>query len=73
LYLIFKFGKIRLLWGEGPLLLSLNMIAEESPDSSKEGTERKLRLDSVQTLYPHAEFGTSLETTRLESNRDEWK
>lgn len=47
------------------------MKIEESPDSSKEGTERKLRLDSVQTLYRHVEFETNLGLTRFESNRDE--
>ena len=61
-----------MLWGEGPLVPIITS-GQESPDSSKEGTERKLRLDSVQALYPHVEPGTSLETTRLESNRDEWK
>lgn len=50
------------------------MNVEESPDSSKAGTERKLRLviASVQTLT-HIGSETSLELTRLESNRDEWE
>jgi len=49
------------------------MIGEESPDSGKEGTERKLRENGVQAFYRHAELETGLELTRLESNRDESK
>lgn len=39
------------------------------------GMGRKLQSESasVSILYPHAELRTSLELTRLESNRDEWE
>ena len=51
------------------------MNVEESPDSNRDGMERKLRLAiaGFQTLYPYVEFETGFELTKLESNRDERK
>jgi len=55
---------------EGPLVA----LGDRKVQTGVEpGMERKLRLAiaSVQSLYSHVDFGTSLELTRLESNRDE--
>ena len=69
------FDKIRLLWEEDPLPLTMYGEGRKVQTGVKTGMERKLRLviAGVLALYPHAALETGSELTELESNRDEWE
>ena len=47
---------------------------QESPDSKEQGGRCKpaLVIASVCVPFPHMEHETGLESTKLESHRDEW-
>lgn len=54
--------------------LRVKLWGEESPDSQEQGIRCKpeLVIASVCVPFPHMEHETGLESTKLESHRDEW-